>query len=87
MHHLFGLSGWSSRTFWYTDLEVVLELSWHLLQIAHTSGASGLPSLGLLAPVVCIIVLVQNSSTPQSRASLDLEAGPSESVETYIFGS
>jgi len=59
MRHLFDLIGWSSRIFWYTSLEAILELSWHLLQVAHAASASGLPPLGLLAPVVCDTVSVQ----------------------------
>jgi len=52
MHPLFGLAGWSSRILWYTGLEAILELSWDALHVTHTSGAGGLPPLGLLAPVV-----------------------------------
>ena len=73
MHHLFGLSVGSSRIFWYTDLETILKLSWDLLQVAHTTSASGLPSLGLLAPIVCDNIVSPNPSIPQSRASPELE--------------
>jgi hypothetical protein len=88
MHHLFGLDGWSSRIFWYTELEAVLELSWHLLQVAHTSSAGGLSPLGLLAPVVCDTVLVQVPSTFEYRARSGVSRPwPQRSVGTYISGS
>lgn len=41
-----------------TGLEAVLELAVDGLEVSHAAGASGLPSLGLLAPVDCRNVLV-----------------------------
>lgn len=35
------------------DLEAVLEATVDILEVAHSAGAGGLSSLGLLAPVVC----------------------------------
>ena len=39
-------------------LEAVLELAVDGLEVGHAAGASGLPSLGLLAPVDCFNALV-----------------------------
>ena len=41
--------------------------------MAHTTSASGLPSLGLLAPIVCDNIVSPNPSIAQSRASPELE--------------
>lgn len=35
------------------DLEAVFEATVDILEVAHSAGAGGLSSLGLLAPVVC----------------------------------
>jgi len=51
MPHLFSLRR-STRILWHTGLETILESSRNTLQVSHTSGTSGLPTLGLLAPVV-----------------------------------
>lgn len=53
---LLGLGRWAPRVLWNTGLEAVLELAGNGLEVTHASGSSGLPSLGLLGPVVCSIV-------------------------------
>lgn len=80
MHHLFGLNSRSPRVFWYTGLEAVLELSWHLLQVTHTSSAGSLSPLGLLAPVDCNTMLVQILKYLPSRVPMQ------GSRETVLIG-
>ena len=43
----------SPRSLWRTRLESVRKLSCHMLHSSHSAGTGDLPSLCLLAPVVC----------------------------------
>jgi hypothetical protein len=67
MQPLLRLAGWSSRILWYTGLEAILESSRNALHVSHTSGTSGLPTLGLLAPVVYFVLVTSfaRATTPR----------------------
>ena len=68
---LLGLGGWcSSRARWYTSLEAVLDLAGDGLEVTHASGAGGLPSLGLLGPVVCATVSLHFSMPVAIRSGI-----------------
>lgn len=80
---LLRLCGRSSRTLWCTGLEAILEHSRDALHVAHTAGASCLPPLSLLAPVVCQGMLVRAASFLQETSS----PNPQSDFKTYIAGS
>ena len=52
-----GLDGGALGTLGRTGLESVAELAVDGLEVSHTAGTSGLPSLGLLAPVDCPMLI------------------------------
>ena len=49
--------GWATSTLGGAVAETVAELARHKLQCAHASSTGGLSPLGLLAPVVCNVML------------------------------
>ena len=42
---------------WDTRSEAVAEAAGDVLEVAHAAGTGGLPSLGLLAPVDCGLIV------------------------------
>lgn len=65
-----GRRRWAPRVLGDTGLEAVLELAGNGLEVTHASGSSGLPSLGLLGPVVCSLLVLhpkRNSSLSEAH--------------------
>jgi hypothetical protein len=52
-----GLDGGALGTLGRTGLESVAELAVDGLEVSHAAGTGGLPSLGLLAPVDCPVLI------------------------------
>jgi hypothetical protein len=52
-----GLDGGALGTLGRASLESVAELAVDGLEVSHAAGTSGLPSLGLLAPVDCPMLI------------------------------
>jgi hypothetical protein len=52
-----GLDGGALGTLGRTGLESVAELAGDGLEVSHAAGTGGLPSLGLLAPVDCAVLI------------------------------
>jgi hypothetical protein len=49
--------GWALGTCGCADTETVAEFTGDGLEVSHAAGTSGLPSLGLLAPVDCEVLI------------------------------
>ena len=56
MIRLRGVDGGALGTLGSAGLESVAELAVDGLEVSHAAGTSGLPSLGLLAPVDCPVL-------------------------------
>lgn len=52
-----GLDGRALGTCWGAGSEAVAELAVDGLEVSHAAGTGGLPSLGLLAPVDCDVLI------------------------------
>ena len=63
-----GLDGGALGTLGRAGLESVAELAVDGLEVAHAAGTGGLPSLGLLAPVDCpVLILILDACEEGAR--------------------